>query len=123
MSERTYDRSFTIAKPQFTTAVQRSGEPLFLVILLLFFLLHRIPRLSLSRGRAFPSAGYAVGRKHRTLENRGLRIAREGKMPDAQVSKVKFDSLLRKMLATPPLPKSELRVGKRKAKAKAKGAV
>jgi len=39
------------------------------------------------------------------------------------VSKVKFDSLLRKMLATPPLPKSELRVGKRKAKAKAKGAV
>jgi hypothetical protein len=33
---------------------------------------------------------------------------------DAKVDKVKFDSLLKAMLSTPPLPKSDVRVKKRK---------
>jgi hypothetical protein len=38
-------------------------------------------------------------------------------MPDdAVVEKTKFDTLLRKMLATPPLPKSEVKVAKPKPK-------
>jgi hypothetical protein len=38
-------------------------------------------------------------------------------MPDdVRVDKAKFDGLLRKMLSTPPLPKSEVKAGKRKPK-------
>lgn len=35
---------------------------------------------------------------------------------DIAVDKTKFDALLRKMLATPPLPKSEVKVAKPKPK-------
>lgn len=35
---------------------------------------------------------------------------------DVRVDKAKFDSLLRAMLSTPPLPKSEVKVGKPKPK-------
>ena len=35
---------------------------------------------------------------------------------DVKVNKDKFDSLLGVMLSTPPLPKSEVKVGKRKPK-------
>jgi hypothetical protein len=35
---------------------------------------------------------------------------------DVKVDKCKFDALLQKMLSTPPLPKSEVKVKKRKPK-------
>jgi hypothetical protein len=37
-------------------------------------------------------------------------------MEDVKVGKVKFDALLGKMLATPPLPKSAVKVAKPKPK-------
>ena len=37
---------------------------------------------------------------------------------DVKVDKAKFDALLRAMLSPPPLPKSEVKVGKRKPKKK-----
>jgi hypothetical protein len=37
---------------------------------------------------------------------------------DVKVDKAKFDSLLGAMLSTPPLPKSEVKVGKRKPRKK-----
>lgn len=41
-------------------------------------------------------------------------------MSDIAISKEKFDKLLRKMLETPPLPKSEVKVEKPKPKKKRK---
>ena len=41
-------------------------------------------------------------------------------MSDITVPKEKFDKLLRKMLETPPLPKSEVKVQKPKPKKKRK---
>ena len=43
-------------------------------------------------------------------------------MTDVSVSKSKFDALLGKMLATPPLPRSEIRVSKPKPRKKVAGA-
>lgn len=39
-------------------------------------------------------------------------------MPEVTIEKAKFDALLRKMLATPPLPKSEVKADKPKPKKK-----
>ena len=39
-------------------------------------------------------------------------------MPDIKVDKSKFDSLLKKMLATPPLPKDEVKTPRSKPKPK-----
>jgi hypothetical protein len=44
-------------------------------------------------------------------------------MPEIKIEKEKFDALLQKMLKTPPLPKSEVRVAKPKPKKRKKPAV
>lgn len=41
-------------------------------------------------------------------------------MPEVTIEKGKFDALLQKMLKTPPLPKSEVKVDKPKPKKKRK---
>ena len=41
-------------------------------------------------------------------------------MAEIAIDKEKFDNLLRKMLTTPPLPKSEVKVAKPKPKKKRK---
>jgi len=61
------------------------------------------------------------------LSKTSKRISKEYEMPknpntEIAVDKDKFDGLLRKMLATPPLPKSEIKVANPKPKKKKKSA-